>query len=216
MSSSPSASLTLDFLGLSLVDTPPSDKKGKAKRPIQNESRPDARHSRPIVLDDDDDDDILESSCDDRDDPTMNATSDRNRYYAIDSTLEEEDDEEDSILEHIDESEKDPVWILQSEKNGYVLNDQCTSYDTAIQWPRLTLSRKMHTKLYPHQKIGVRWLASLHHRAEKFGVGGGILGDDMVGLPWVLTMYILKYPFCFNNHLQFFIRVWGKQCKHWH
>jgi hypothetical protein len=83
----------------------------------------------------------------------------------------------------MEESGKDPVWILESPEIGYVLNDRCTSYSTAIKWPRITLSHDLHAKLYPHQRIGVRWLASLHHRAEKFGVGGGLLGDDMVSLP---------------------------------
>jgi hypothetical protein len=122
---------------------------------------------------------------------------------------EETKTKKDSTME---ESGKDPVWILESPEIGYVLNDQCTSYNTDIEWPAITLSQDLHRKLYPHQKIGVRWLASLHHRAEKFGVGGGLLGDDMVG-PTGYCRSIFKRDennLLSNNNLQFYIRAWAK------
>jgi hypothetical protein len=172
------------------------------KRRILNQSLGNTIHSKPVILDNDC---IFKSSCDDGDDPALlkHITSDENvnplcSCRRTDSTLEEttcerEEDniksKKDSIMD-MEESGKDPVWILESPEIGYVLNDRCTSYSTAIKWPRITLSHDLHAKLYPHQRIGVRWLASLHHRAEKFGVGGGLLGDDMVSLPGYLLLYM--------------------------
>ena len=42
-------------------------------------------------------------------------------------------------------------------------------------WPRIRLPFPSYQKLYPHQRIGIQWLASLHRNKIK----GGILADDM-------------------------------------
>lgn len=59
----------------------------------------------------------------------------------------------------------------------HLLGDHSNSARMSIQWPTLTLPAPLYETLYPHQRTGVQWLASLHHRRK--GTGGGILGDDM-------------------------------------
>jgi SNF2 family DNA or RNA helicase len=174
--SSPS-SLELDFLGLSLVDTPPSTKHAV-----------DRRQNRLFA-------NLTNTSDEEKNDLTVHKFSASNENHLNHDDLGQS--REKSISAECDyselqiESEPDPIWNYDPDKKSFVLNHKCSTYDTNIQWPSITLSKEIHGKLYAHQKIGVRWLASLHHRMEQYGIGGGILGDDMVRSCFT-TIYMLK------------------------
>ena len=187
--SSPS-SLTLDFLGLSLVDTPPADEKGHRTRRNDESSADDCNwivKNRDSIhrLEDNIDDTSEEKSCEDSEDDSI--IQDKALVLGFEGLnrvrLRESFNSEESTSTHIDlddkEGDSDSVWIFNNHAQGYILNDRCSTFDANIRWPNITLSKAMHAKLYPHQKIGVRWLASLHYRAEQFGIGGGALLDDM-------------------------------------
>ena len=69
--------------------------------------------------------------------------------------------------------EEGSAWHCNSKTNCYTLKGPC-AISGNDDWPNIQTSSKLYQKLYPHQRIGIQWLASMHCK----GVGG-ILGDDM-------------------------------------
>jgi hypothetical protein len=41
------------------------------------------------------------------------------------------------------------------------------------KWPKIKLPLPLYNKLYQHQRIGVQWMASLHHDEIKGGLLAG-------------------------------------------
>ena len=65
----------------------------------------------------------------------------------------------------------DSAWTHDAETDEYYLSSGGVNGHT---WPNLRLPTELYRRLYPHQKVGVQWMASMHR-----GGVGGILGDDM-------------------------------------
>jgi len=197
MSSSPSSSLALDFFGLSLVDTPPSNTKihtkniavKKVSRRIDDDEKlfvnpPDNQYDHLTIIDD--------SSC-----HTSARSSVDSSFSSQSESCQKENDDSSFTTEESSDHDPDPVWILKSKVDGYTLNDSSASYATfgSTKWPPISLPKALYRTLYPHQKIGVRWLASLHNRRETDHVGGGVLGDDMVRMQIRIIMKYSHYYF---------------------
>ncbi|KAL9183089.1 hypothetical protein ACHAXT_004876 [Thalassiosira profunda] len=73
-------------------------------------------------------------------------------------------------------------WALDEEHKG----DLYLSDNSDALWPKIRLPLALYNKLFPHQRIGIQWMASLH----KNEIRGGVLADDM-GLG--KTMQTLSY-----------------------
>jgi len=67
----------------------------------------------------------------------------------------------------------DSAWKHDAEADEYYLSSGGGGRG-CDGWPNLRLPTQLYQRLYPHQRIGVQWMASLHR-----GGIGGILGDDM-------------------------------------
>ena len=93
-----------------------------------------------------------------------------------------------------DEQEQDEgtVWCRNSKNGSFRLNGSCTSISGNDVWPNMELNPKFYQNLYPHQRIGIQWLASMHCKRV-----GGILGDDM-GLGKVRSKLLLLSVVCFS------------------
>jgi len=100
-----------------------------------------------------------------------------------------DDNDDDSILLSF---EGCGCWSLDNETGDLYLSST-TDNDNSdpkkkekAKWPKIKLPLPLYNKLYQHQRIGVQWMASLHHDEIK----GGLLADDM-GLG--KTMQVLTY-----------------------
>jgi len=95
----------------------------------------------------------------------------------------------------------DSAWKHDAEADEYYLSSG--RGDRGCDgWPNLRLPAQLYQRLYPHQRVGVQWMASLHR-----GGIGGILGDDM-GLGKVCTcmhVYVALLTCCiaFNSSHEF-------------
>eukprot|EP00984_Skeletonema_dohrnii_P028130 scaffold17962_cov112-Skeletonema_dohrnii-CCMP3373.AAC.1 len=99
-----------------------------------------------------------------------------------------DDNDDDSILLSF---EGCGCWSLDNETGDLYLssttdNGNSDPKKTNAKWPKIKLPLPLYNKLYQHQRIGVQWMASLHHDEIK----GGLLADDM-GLG--KTMQVLTY-----------------------
>ena len=71
-----------------------------------------------------------------------------------------------------DEAEPEgSAWVLEPTTNEYYLGKDCNMVEDADYWPSIRIPSDLYHRLYPHQKLGVQWMASMHEN-----VVGGILG----------------------------------------
>eukprot|EP00957_Ditylum_brightwellii_P106723 8141980-Ditylum_brightwellii.AAC.1 len=96
-------------------------------------------------------------------------------------TQETEDEEGETDVEK-DETENG--WMYDITKKEYYLakydysdkeNNVDSDDDDNIPYAPVRIPSDLYHRLYPHQRVGVRWIASLHNAP----ITGGILGDDM-------------------------------------
>lgn len=100
----------------------------------------------------------------------------------------DDNDDDDSILLSF---EGCGCWSLDNETGDLYLSSTTDSHTDPnkkkkAKWPKINLPLPLYKKLYQHQRIGVQWMASLHHNE----IRGGLLADDM-GLG--KTMQVLTY-----------------------
>ena len=60
-------------------------------------------------------------------------------------------------------------WALDEAHAG----DLYLADNSDVRWPKIRLPLALYNKLFPHQRIGTQWMASLHRNKIK----GGILGE---------------------------------------
>ena len=65
------------------------------------------------------------------------------------------------------------AWCHDQDSDEYYLSSK-NHHIPGVTWPALRLPAELFNRLFPHQKIGVQWIASLHSKKI-----GGLLGDDM-------------------------------------
>lgn len=83
------------------------------------------------------------------------------------------------------------AWKHDGATDEYHLSGSGGS-EECVQWPSLRVPAALYRRLFPHQRVGVQWMGSLHAG----GVGGGILGDDMgLGKVGNLVFSILIFHF---------------------
>jgi SNF2 family DNA or RNA helicase len=96
------------------------------------------------------------------------------------------------LVQDEQEQEEGTVWCRNSKNGSFRLNGSCTISGNDV-WPNMELNPKFYQNLYPHQRIGIQWLASMHCKRV-----GGILGDDM-GLGKVRSkLLLLSVYMCFS------------------
>ncbi|GKY93801.1 hypothetical protein MPSEU_000347300 [Mayamaea pseudoterrestris] len=83
-----------------------------------------------------------------------------------DHTIEEDEESEDASL-----FDPDSAWAFNKQDQEYFLSKQKAPH---VSWPSLRVPAPLFKTLFPHQKVGVQWMAERH--ADNIG---GILGDDM-------------------------------------
>lgn len=76
------------------------------------------------------------------------------------------------------------AWSLDSFNDAMYLSSH-RAEDAGVNWPEISVPCDLYERLYPHQKIGVQWMASMHIN----GIGG-ILGDDMVSFQCCCLLHI--------------------------
>ena len=65
------------------------------------------------------------------------------------------------------------AWCHDQDTDEYYLSSKNYCIP-GVTWPALRLPAELFNRLFPHQKTGVQWIASLHSKKI-----GGLLGDDM-------------------------------------
>lgn len=72
----------------------------------------------------------------------------------------EDDDLTDKMKKLTMESE-DSAWAYDKERNEFLLT-RAEFENVDVVWPNFSLPAKLFESLYPHQKVGVQWAASMH------------------------------------------------------
>lgn len=105
---------------------------------------------------------------------------------------EECDNDDDSVIT------LEGCWTADDESDSHHNNGDLhlASSNDCIQWPRIRLPMALYKKLFPHQRVGVQWMASLHKNEIK----GGILADDM-GTCVVVSFVLKRKLWSFNNDI---------------
>ena len=137
---------------------------------------------------------------DDNDDDSKSASSEEVPALVL-SPLEPSPDRVD--MTSIDDEDSKPssepadsAWTHDAEADEFYLSGSGSGAGGSDMWPNLRLPAELYQRLYPHQKIGVQWMASMHR-----GGVGGILGDDM-GLGKVsahVHLYEVSQPTLISN-----------------
>jgi SNF2 family DNA or RNA helicase len=118
---------------------------------------------------------------DDAAEPTVHSTKDASVEDVSDSeslnitiqTINSQDSDDDDIIF----TEGCGCWTMDKETKDLYLPPE------SGKWPKIRLPFSTYQRLFPHQRIGIQWMASLHRNAIK----GGILADDM-GMVRVLLL----------------------------
>jgi len=77
------------------------------------------------------------------------------------------------------------AWAHDDETDEYYFSSALLEIE-GVTWPYFSIPRRLYDSLYPHQKVGVQWMASMHSNKT-----GGILADDMgLGKTWSTLTYI--------------------------
>lgn len=130
-------------------------------------------------------------SIDSSDDETVCSHEETTKEVPIDLTLETPTKEETIDLTkqmedlNMNADDDDDAWAYDKVTDEYFLST--ANFDIAgVVWPEFRIPSDLYNSLYPHQKVGVQWMASLH--SNKIG---GILADDMgLGKTWQTLTYL--------------------------
>jgi hypothetical protein len=80
-----------------------------------------------------------------------------------------EDDDMTNKMNKLTMESEDSAWAYDKKRNEFFLA-RAEFENADVSWPNFSLPAKLFESLYPHQKVGVQWAASMHsHRI------GGIL-----------------------------------------
>ena len=112
----------------------------------------------------------------------------------IQPTPKNKDEDDTSILLSFEgcgcwslDNETGDLYLSSTTDNENLITTQPPNNTTKkAKWPKIQLPLSLYNKLYQHQRIGVQWMASLHHNE----IRGGLQADDM-GLG--KTMQALAY-----------------------
>ena len=100
-----------------------------------------------------------------------------------------DDDEVVHVSSRNADEPTDSAWKHDSATDEYYLSG--SGGGERVQWPNLRVPAALYRRLFPHQRVGVQWIGSLHT-----GGVGGILGDDMgLGKVGDLVFSILIFHF---------------------
>ena len=124
---------------------------------------------------------VVIDSSDDEDTPNSKAKNSMHNamHVDIDSSNDNDDspfgrsaNDDDDLTEKMNNltmDSEDSAWVYDKNKREFHLASSQSSTTTSSMfevvddpWPELSLPVKLFESLYPHQKVGVQWAASMH------------------------------------------------------
>jgi SNF2 family DNA or RNA helicase len=112
-------------------------------------------HRKKVVFDSSDDESTAKSAF--KDDIGIESPSDddtRGRSSNADDELRDQ-------MSKLTVTPSDSAWAYDNAKGEFFLTS--AEFEIAgVMWPKFSLPANLFKSLYPHQKVGVQWAASLH------------------------------------------------------
>ena len=119
---------------------------------------------------------VVMDSSDDEDTPHSEAKN--SMHNAIDVDIDSSDDDsplgrsandDDDLTDKMNKltmESEDSAWVYEKNKREFHLASTQTTDSkfevVDVPWPEFSLPVKLFESLYPHQKVGVQWAASMH------------------------------------------------------